>query len=531
MIPGARLRFGGSPFARQGWPGSLRVVLPADNPLHLHGPRRKFNLENHQGNGGRDARERIAHYLIRHNQGGTRVPYSQQWMTEVYINDRVSRIYKEHVETPNREFLGRWYPDADDGDFFEIDDRHEINDVGSRAGGAEGRLRYPPWGAVENGDNPEEYRYYFNPRGRNFRDDFSNLISLARVLTPSVTSNEEFDAQIWDHIDVEEFLRVWAVRLNTDDWDTWGARRGKNAYLYRPPDDGRWVLIPWDMEITFTDSSSFLPPPLTADSNPDYNNQHSEVNRLLNRPPIKRLYYSILQEMTEGPFNSDFLTPYMDALDTVGLKQTAVGKPNGFVDTRRRRLAAAVEGVTAANVALAFTTGGGADFITETGDILLAGIAPIEVRRVLLNARGDSHETTFSDTDLLGWQGALRLPEGTTEVTAVGFNGQDEAIATATLRVTVDSSGATRRFTRGDSDRNGRLDLIDALSTLRYLSGSGQLTCLEAADVDDNHSIELADVLRLVEYLFNRGAPPAAPFPGPGSDPTPQGSLGCAQGS
>ena len=32
---------------------------------------------------------------------------------------------------------------------------------------------------------------------------------------------------------VEELLRIWAVRMNTSDWDTWGTTRGKNCYHFR----------------------------------------------------------------------------------------------------------------------------------------------------------------------------------------------------------------------------------------------------------------------------------------------------------
>ncbi|MBN1442577.1 MAG: lamin tail domain-containing protein, partial [Planctomycetes bacterium] len=58
-----RVRFAGSPFARQAWSGSYRVSLAGDQLLF--GAIRRFNAEEHQGEGAVDGRERISSYLLR----------------------------------------------------------------------------------------------------------------------------------------------------------------------------------------------------------------------------------------------------------------------------------------------------------------------------------------------------------------------------------------------------------------------------------------------------------------------------------
>jgi hypothetical protein len=83
-------------------------------------------------------------------------------------------------------------------------------------------------------------------------------------------------------------------------------------------------------------------------------------------------------------------------------------------------------------------------------------------------------------------------------------------------------------FVRGDANRNGGVDLSDGIAILQYLfTGSSPLVCEDHGDVDDNGRLETADALRLVEFLFLEGAPPAAPFPDPGLDPTTGDAHGC----
>ncbi|MBI4605826.1 MAG: lamin tail domain-containing protein [Planctomycetes bacterium] len=437
MYYNARIRFAGSPFARQPWSESYRLRMPKDRPLH--GSIESFNMEDHQGAGARDGRERISHYLIRYNQGPTTAPYSLQWLVQLQVGDRVNEV-REHVQTPNGEFLQRWWRGDSDGAFFEMDDRHTITDAGSRQESTDGRLLYPPYGPVALGADKEQYRYYFSLRQNEDLDDFSDLVELARLLTTAVTPNDEFDKQVFDRIDVDAFCRVWAVRLNTDDWDQWSGTRGKNCYLYRAPRAGRWYLLPWDMELTYGNVSAFMPPNLTATSNPSYSSGFTEVMRFLNRPQVKRIYYGVMKEMVDGHFRSSFLVPYMQKLDSIGVVSTQVGKPNGYIDQRRNLLVNAVKGVTKVTIPLSVTTNGGAPLEIETEAVLIEGRAPVEVRFIEVLAGGATpatpFEVAFSTTSVLGWSATGTLPLGSHDLTIVGLDASGELVDSIHFQVT-----------------------------------------------------------------------------------------------
>ena len=90
-------------------------------------------------------------------------------------------------------------------------------------------------------------------------------------------------------------------------------------------------------------------------------------------------------------------------------------------------------------------------------------------------------------------------------------------------------AAAAERFTRGDVDANGTVDLDDSRLLFAYLRGRDvELTCPDAADTDDNGVLNFRDIKRSLRYLFRRGRAPAAPGPTTcGSDPTPDGLGAC----
>jgi len=82
------------------------------------------------------------------------------------------------------------------------------------------------------------------------------------------------------------------------------------------------------------------------------------------------------------------------------------------------------------------------------------------------------------------------------------------------------------KFVRGDPDGSGVVDLADAIGILSYIFSGGTLACVDAADIDDGGTIDLADAIRLLSYLFASGSAPRPPFPECGADPNSDG-LSC----
>ena len=82
-------------------------------------------------------------------------------------------------------------------------------------------------------------------------------------------------------------------------------------------------------------------------------------------------------------------------------------------------------------------------------------------------------------------------------------------------------------FFRGDANFDQVLDISDPVTILRSLfHGDAAVRCNDAADSNDDGRVDISDAVHVFSYLFLGGPEPPAPFPEPGSDPTPD-ALGC----
>ncbi len=441
----SRIRWSGSPWLRGpgNWGNSYRVRFPSD--CLLHGRIKSFNLENH----GTRGEERISHHLIRYNNApGVKVPYALQWYARWQVNDLVNSTY-EHVPQPDNEYMDRWFP-GEDGDFFEMDDRFEFNDSGLRASNQNGRLTFPPYAnTIYTPADPadgyarwkENYRYYLNIRSKANQDDYTNLIRFSEVLDAARTNAPTFDANIDKFADLESMLRVWAVRWNTDDWDTWGTSRGKNCYLYRRSSDGLWVLVPWDLELTYNNVNAFPLGSTPAAAIP-VNGLFPEVSRLLNRPRIKRRFYGIIKEMLTRQFGSSFLTPWMDALQANGTGNTNIGRSGGFIDQRASLLRTWVNPVTFPVQRLLIQTNSGNPFETQNPTVNLDGVAPAEIYAFVVSINGTpldpQPDAVLSTTNMTGWSMKdIPLVPGLNRLVVAGYTAQpDDLVDSDTIDIT-----------------------------------------------------------------------------------------------
>ncbi|MHC4936522.1 MAG: hypothetical protein ACYTGJ_09945 [Planctomycetota bacterium] len=76
-------------------------------------------------------------------------------------------------------------------------------------------------------------------------------------------------------------------------------------------------------------------------------------------------------------------------------------------------------------------------------------------------------------------------------------------------------------FSRGDCNRDGDLNIADAIFLLEELFSGGEAsTCPSACDGNDDGGKDISDAVFILAYLVAGGPPPDAPFPGCAADPT-----------
>ncbi|MGB1661603.1 MAG: choice-of-anchor I family protein [Planctomycetota bacterium] len=68
-------------------------------------------------------------------------------------------------------------------------------------------------------------------------------------------------------------------------------------------------------------------------------------------------------------------------------------------------------------------------------------------------------------------------------------------------------------FVRGDSNRDGQLDVSDAVQVLVFLFQGSPHACHPALDFNGNSTVDLSDVVSSLDFVFTGFTPPAQPFP------------------
>ncbi|MFK7810090.1 MAG: CotH kinase family protein [Saprospiraceae bacterium] len=196
---------------------------------------KKINLNNGVGDPAL-MRDMLCYDIIRE----TGAPAPRTAHTRVYINDDYWGIYVI-VEQMDKTFLAEHF-DSNNGNLFK--------NIG--------------WSALEwLGDDAEDYEENFELKTNKTENDWSGFIELLDIINNSSSSN--FPEEIQRVFNVPDFLKVLAVDVMTDNWDSY-IEHGRNYYLYQEPNDGKFNWLPWDYNLALGGNFSAFGSPQVLDT-------------------------------------------------------------------------------------------------------------------------------------------------------------------------------------------------------------------------------------------------------------------------
>jgi len=176
---------------------------------------RKLNLNNSTGDPSLH-RDAVSYRLMRE----VGVPAPRTSFAELYVNDQLWGVY-QLVEQVDKEFLSLNYA-SDKGNLFK--------NLG--------------WSKLENiGTTPGPYKEIFSLKTNEEEDDWSGFVDLVQFLNTS--SDATFESEIESYFNVDQFLRVLAVDVALNNWDSY-LEHGRNYYMYQDKASGVFNWIPWD---------------------------------------------------------------------------------------------------------------------------------------------------------------------------------------------------------------------------------------------------------------------------------------------
>ena len=399
------VRFRGSPFIRgTADPVSskmaLRIRFPADKAFH---GRPEINLDTMEpGRNPALQSERVAYWICRK----IGIPWSDTRFVRVLCNQSDHGLYGD-AQKVDEDYVGFWFPGDEDGYLYKIDDWFEFSDSGGFSN-RDADLRW--WGQDE-----ELYRWNYEIRSRDYDDNLQPIIDMVEKMN---APDSQYVAAVSSILDVEEVLKEMAVRHIVGDWDSWGYNRGKNNLLYQRPSDGRFVLIPWDIDFVLGSGSS---------SNSSLTESGlSGFSRLFSA--FGATYDWIVRDIAKGPLAPGAADGYMDRTYEL-LSQEGVGAQSP--DSIKSYLAARRAFILGPPVAI--TTNGGQPLVTTDPNVVLTGTAPYDAVAMTLNGQ----PVVPNWTSPTSWSLSGVVTYGVNDLAIEIFDSQGGSLGTAHITITV----------------------------------------------------------------------------------------------
>ncbi|MBI4602951.1 MAG: lamin tail domain-containing protein [Planctomycetes bacterium] len=284
---------------------SSRLVTPKSYRVQLTDDEELEGIKNLNLNGNRAQHQHVGMQFFR----GADVPASLTRPVRLLFGTDAEVTYTR-MEEVDEQFLRRYYssPQGEDGGnlYRGIDN---------------GNLDY-------RGTSPGSYRPNYKKETNEEADDWSDLIRLCDVLTN--TPDADLPAVLPGIIDVEEWVRFFAVHtlISTQEGGIY-RDRGDDYFLYRRPSNGLWVLVPWDIDDSFSNPTERLFRPTLF-----------QIRRILQHPEWTASYYAELARLSTTHFSQARMQERFGLLTglfppaTLSADLAFVGSRRGFVDSQ-----------------------------------------------------------------------------------------------------------------------------------------------------------------------------------------------------
>ncbi|UCG46137.1 MAG: CotH kinase family protein, partial [Phycisphaerales bacterium] len=424
----AGIRYRGSPFIRSGSnrdPRDRYAYRIDFNPDRKFRDREEINLDNTEG-GNRGPLQERASYWFYDRMG---LQFSRQEYVRPIINGRSHSAY-EDVQKIDGDYIDKWFPEDTNGYIHKVDDYFEYTADGTGFSNLDEGLKY-------DSSHPllkETYRWGFEKRGHREDDNWGHLFNFAVAMNTSASS-PMYTQTIESVIDPAHFARVLAIRHAVGDWDSYGYRRGKNNYFYYAAQEGRWYLLPWDIDFTLGSGDAYYAD-LFDTVEPG---RFPEVAQFVNHPNYRRLYLQAFAELVNGPWKTAYgtanpPTEFDRFLDDAANALIADGAGDGrrdgikrFVRDRRAYIMTQIP-----SMVFEITTNSGQQFCTSASTVIIKGVAPLFVSGISVN--GTTVPSEFSGTV---FEATVEIPIGSNLLILQGLDMWNNPVPGATDSITV----------------------------------------------------------------------------------------------
>ncbi|MCX7682334.1 MAG: CotH kinase family protein, partial [Anaerolineae bacterium] len=252
-----------------------------------------------------------------------------------YVDQSLLRTYigydlfaRAGVITPRSGYARLYINDSYYGLFSEVE---QIDERFLHRHGIEmhGNLYKPFYGRLCPGPGYGGYEYHY-PKKTNRNSGYQDLLAFLDVING--TPDKDFPTAIASVMDVNQWLEWYAVNILIGNFEM----TNKNYYIYHNFSTDRWIILPWDVDISFGhnegkpwglwDRDISWDNPI--DTGADPNSKHNCLIERMMRVPEFRLYHCRrLIELMADQFSPAEMFPRIDATYRY-IYEAAMADPN-----------------------------------------------------------------------------------------------------------------------------------------------------------------------------------------------------------
>jgi hypothetical protein len=266
---------------------------------------------------------------------------------------------------------------------------------------------------VDLGSDKESYRYHYLLSNNRDADDFSDVMNLGRALQQSGAALDAASRQL---LDLNEWLRLFALESLGGIGDVYGQGYQHNLKIYTRPGDGKMMALQWDWDYPFSY-------PTNASLVPD-----SNIGKLISLPTEKHLYYGNLQDIIATTFNSTYMSHWTSR------DATLIGANYASYLTYIGQRAAYVQSQFPPQIPFAITTPSGQT--TAQSGFSLTGKGWINVKEIYVQGSATPLDVTWSGTNLDTWTATVPLYAGLNHLTLLAYDFQGRLVGSQTMDLT-----------------------------------------------------------------------------------------------
>ncbi|MFV2067942.1 MAG: lamin tail domain-containing protein, partial [Pirellulales bacterium] len=266
------------------------------------------------------------------------------------------------------------------------------------------------------GDDKEAYRWHWIIKNNRLEDDYSGLIEVVTAI--GQPAGEAFHRDTQRLLDVDQWLRAFAVQIVFGIGDNYATAGGPwhNMQLYIPPDGGKALFFPWDMDFTFSQN------PLS-----DIVGPNGDLRKMLTDPNNEHAYFGHVLDILDTTFNIDYMGPWMEHYSSLLPREDLTSFTRYITD----RSAFAREQLPP-QIPFELATDGPID-VGADRSVTLNGTGWIDVREIRL--AGSDQPLTVNWSSVSDWELTLPVDNRVGEIVLEATNRQGQLVGTDTVVV------------------------------------------------------------------------------------------------